>query len=241
MPAFLVHGVPDTHHLWDGVRQHFSRTDVIAPDMPGFDRDASSVFGFSKENYLDWLIAEVEKEGEPVDIVGHDWGALLVERLVSVRPDLVRTWAAGAGAIDENYVWHPIAQMWQTPGVGENVMQTMTPEAIIPTFVNDGMPEAIAREITERIDDRMKAAILPLYRSAVNVGKEWGPALDGVSRPGLLIWGEKDQYMPTDFAKRMAERTGAKLVVLPGGHWWPAQFPRETAEALEAHWATAAG
>ncbi len=29
MPAFLLYGVPDTHHLWDGVRQHLSRTDII--------------------------------------------------------------------------------------------------------------------------------------------------------------------------------------------------------------------
>jgi len=208
--------------------------------MPGFDRDAPAGFGFTKEGYLDWLIADVERAGRPVDIVGHDWGALLVERLVSVRPDLVRTWAAGGGAIDENYVWHPIAQMWQTPGVGENVMQTMTADAVIPTFVNDGMPEAVAKEIAERIDERMKAAILPLYRSAVDVGKEWGPEIQGISKPGLLIWGDKDQYMPMEFAKRMAERAGAKLVVLPGGHWWPAQFPRETAEALEAFWGTIA-
>ena len=240
MAAFLVHGVPDTHRLWDGVREHLSRTDVLAPDMPGFDRDAPAGFGFTKEDYLDWLIADVERAGRPVDIVGHDWGALLVERLVSVRPDLVRTWAAGGGAIDENYVWHPIAEMWQTPGVGENVMQTMTADAVIPTFVNDGMPESVAKEIAGRIDERMKAAILPLYRSAVNVGKEWGPEIQGISKPGLLIWGDKDQYMPMEFAKRTAERAGAKLVVLPGGHWWPAQFPRETAEALEAFWGTIA-
>jgi len=152
----------------------------------------------------------------------------------------VRTWAAGGAAIDENYVWHPIAQMWQTPGVGENVMQTMTADAVIPTFVNDGMPEAVAKEIAQRIDERMKAAILPLYRSAVNVGKEWGPEIEGISKPALLIWGDKDQYMPKEFAKRMAKRASAKLVVLPGGHWWPAQFPRETAEALEAFWGTVA-
>ena len=83
----------------------------------------------------------------------------------------MRTWAAGAGAIDETYVWHPIAQMWQTPGVGENVMQGMTAEAIVPAFVNDGMPEVVAKEIAGRIDERMKAAILPLYRSATNVGR----------------------------------------------------------------------
>ncbi len=175
MPAFLVHGVPDTHHLWDPVRAHLARTDIIAPDLPGFGRDLPLGFGCTKEEYVDWLIAEVEKLGEHVDIVGHDWGALLVERFVCLRPDLVRTWAAGAGAIDETYVWHPVAQMWQTPGVGENVMQGMTTEAIVPAFVNDGMPEHVAREIAARIDERMKAAILPLYRSATNVGKEWGP------------------------------------------------------------------
>jgi len=237
MPAFLVHGVPDTHSLWDRVRKHLAHANVIAPDMPGFGREIPPGFDSSKEAYLDWLIGEVESVGEPVDIVGHDWGALLVERLVSVRPDLVRTWAAGAGAIDETYVWHPIAQMWQTPGVGENVMQGMTTEAIVPTFVNDGMPEAVAKEIANRIDERMKAAILPLYRSATNVGKEWGPALDGVKKPGVVICGEKDQYMSTDFHRRLATRTGAELVTLPGGHWWPVELPKEAAEALDRHWA----
>jgi pimeloyl-ACP methyl ester carboxylesterase len=239
MPAFLLHGVPNTRHLWDGAREHLSRTDIIAPDMPGFGCDVPAGFGSTKEDYLDWLIAEVENVGEPVDIVGHDWGALLVERLVSVRPDLVRTWAAGGGAIDETYVWHPVAQLWQTPGVGENVMQSMTPEVIVPAFVNDGMPEPVAKEMATRIDDRMKAAILPLYRSATTIGKEWGPALDGVKKPGLVICGEKDQYMSTDVHRRMAARTGAELATLPGGHWWPVQFPKETAQALEGLWASA--
>ena len=85
----------------------------------------------------------------------------------------------------------------------------------------------------------MKAAILPLYRSATNVGKEWGPALDGVKKPGLVICSEKDDYMSTDFHRRMTARTGADLVTVPGGHWWPVEFPKETAEALEL-WGRAA-
>jgi len=236
MPAFLVHGVPDTHHLWDGVRQHLTRTDIIAPDMPGFGRDAPAGFGSTKEDYLDWLIAEVAQSGEPVDIVGHDWGALLVERFVCVRPDLVRTWAAGAGAIDEGYEWHTVAKVWQTPGQGEQMMQAMTGDAMARAYINEGVPEELARQFSERVDERMKAAILPLYRSATNVGKEWGPALDGVKAPGLVICGEKDDYMSTDFHRRMAARTGADLVTVPGGHWWPVEFPKEVAEALEGLW-----
>jgi len=239
MPAFFVHGVPETHRLWDGVRQHLSRKDIIAPDMPGFGNDPPSGFTSAKEEYLDWLIAEVEKSGEPVDIVGHDWGALLVARLVSIRSDPVRTWAIGGGAIDEDYTWHQLAQVWQTPGQGEAFMQGMTAEAIVPIFVGDGVPEPAARDVASRIDDRMKAAILPLYRSAVNYMKEWGPDVDRIDKPGMLIWGEKDPYMQIEFAKRMAQRAGADLVALPGSHWWPLQFPKEAAAALERLWAKA--
>ena len=52
----------------------------------------------------------------PVDLVGHDWGSLLVQRVVSLRPDLIRTWACGNGPVDTEYVWHDMAQQWQTPG-----------------------------------------------------------------------------------------------------------------------------
>lgn len=237
MPAFFVHGVPESHHIWDGIRERLSRKDTIAVDMPGFMKDIPEGFDCSKEAYLYWLISEVEKVGEPVDIVGHDWGALLTERLASTRPDLVRTWAAGGGAIDETYVWHNIAQMWQTPGLGEQVMAGFTVDAMVAAFLPEGVPESSARAMAERIDDRMKNAILPLYRSAVKVGEEWGPDLDNMQRPGLLIWGAKDPYMGLEYAQRMAKRTKAEIVVLDEvSHWWPVQAPDRAAEALEAFW-----
>ncbi len=237
MPAVFVHGVPETKELWDGVRERLSRRDTVALSLPGFGVAVPEGFGATKEEYLEWLVEEVRAVGEPVDIVGHDWGALLVGRLVCVRPELVRAWAAGGGAIDEDYVWHNVARLWQTPGVGEQVMQSTTPEAMAAALANEGVPPEAAQRVAEHFDGRMKACILPLYRSAVSVGKEWGTDLDGVSRPGLLVWGEKDPYMPVDFARRMARRTQAWLVVLEGcGHWWPLQRPDEAARALEEFW-----
>jgi pimeloyl-ACP methyl ester carboxylesterase len=237
MPAFLVHGVPDTHHLWDGVRDNLSRSDVITPDLPGFSADLPAGFTCTKEEYVDWLIGQVAAVGEPVDIVGHDWGALLTARLVQLRPDLVRTWAIGGGAIDEGYAWHPMAQMWQTEGVGEQVMAGFSVETMVPALTAEGVPEDVARGVAERVDDRMKASVLPLYRSALTFMKEWHADVAGMSaKPGLLIWGEKDPYMQVEFAKKMAERAKARLVTLPGSHWWPSQFPKEAAALLEEHW-----
>ena len=76
----------------------------------------------SPSTYADWIIAEIEQLDGPVDIVGHDWGCLLTQRVVSVRPDLFRSWVCGGGPVDTEYVWHDTAQAWQTPEVGEAVM-----------------------------------------------------------------------------------------------------------------------
>lgn len=239
MPAVFVHGVPETATIWDGVISKLSRQDLMTVSLPGFGCDTPDGFGATKDEYLVWLIHEVEKAAEPVDIVGHDWGALLTARLVCVRPDLVRTWAAGGGAIDESYAWHPMARMWQTPGLGEQVMAGMTPDALVTALVNEGVPEDAARAVASRVDERMKACILPLYRSAVEIGKEWGPDLDRVQRPGLLIWGANDPYMGVEFAKRMAQRTRAGFALLEDtSHWWPLQRPAEAASALKRLWAS---
>ena len=238
MPAVFVHGVPDTYYLWDGVLSYLSRMDMQTVSLPGFGVDAPSGFGSTKEEYVGWLIGELEKISEPVDLIGHDWGALLTERVMCLRPDLIRTWAAGGGALDEGYEWHSVAKMWQTPGVGEQVMQAITLDVMADAYIREGLPEELARQFASRMDDRMKACILPLYRSAVEVWTEWSADMEGVERPGLVIWGKDDPFGPMDLAQKMAERAGAGFVAFEGtSHWWPAQRPKETAEALESFWA----
>ena len=239
MPAVFVHGVPDTHRVWDALRPHLSRDDVTAVDLPGFGAPVPDGWAATKEAYVDWLIAEVEKAGEPVDIVGHDWGALLTARLVSLRPDLVRSWAVGGGAIDEEYVWHDMARSWQTPELGEQVMQGMSNAALEAGMAGAGVPPEHASVTAGNVDDTMKGCILKLYRSATKVGKEWQPATEKIDRPGLLIWGGKDPYMQVEFARNMAERTGARLLVFDdSSHWWPLEKPAEAASALEEFWAS---
>jgi pimeloyl-ACP methyl ester carboxylesterase len=237
MPAFLVHGVPDTAHLWDEVRGHLQRKDVIAPSMPGFATPLPDGFDCTKEAYAAWLIATVEAIGEPVDIVGHDWGAMLVQRLVSQRPDLVRTWAVGSGPLDAEYEWHPTAKTWQTPGAGEQLMAALTAEAVAAAWKAQGIADEIARAVASRIDDTMKSSILTLYRSATRVAEDWSP-LTSSSVPGLVIWGNDDPYVGPEFGRRLAERTGAKFAGFEGcGHWWPYQRAAEVAALLEEHWA----
>lgn len=68
MPAVLVHGVPDTHRMWDPLRSHLQRSDVVTLSLPGFGVPLRPGFDPTKEAYVDWLIEEVERLGAPVDL-----------------------------------------------------------------------------------------------------------------------------------------------------------------------------
>jgi pimeloyl-ACP methyl ester carboxylesterase len=100
MPAVLVHGVPDTAPMWNPMRAHLQRDDVIALALPGFGTPTPAGFGATKESYADWLTEQLRTIGEPVDLVGHDWGGLLVQRVASMHPELIRTLACGSGPAD---------------------------------------------------------------------------------------------------------------------------------------------
>lgn len=239
MPAVFLHGVPESHVIWDPIRSRLSRKDTLAPDMPGFGgAPVPAGFGATMNEYAAWLIGELESAGEPVDLVGHDWGALLSLRVACLRPDLIRTWTIGSGAIDPDYDWHPTAKIWQTPGMGEQFMAGMSGDALKAALSGAGVPADGAEAMAAGVDDTMKDCILKLYRSAVNVGKEWGPDLPKAPKTGLLIWGVDDTYMQVNHAEYVAKVTGAKMVRLEAtGHWWPLQRPDEAAKALEEHWA----
>jgi pimeloyl-ACP methyl ester carboxylesterase len=237
MPAVFVHGVPDTQRVWDGVISRLIRKDVVTLSLPGFGCPVPAGFSATKEAYVDWLLGRLAAIQGPIDLVGHDWGGRLVVRAVSVRPDAVRSWAAGGAPLDREYVWHQAAKAWQTPGMGEKVMAGMTADSLAAALVAASVPAADAAQTASHIDPTMKDCILKLYRSAIRVGDEWEDDLGRVSPPGLVLWGEKDPYAAVEFGARLAQKTRARFVSFADcSHWWQLERPGEVAAELERHW-----
>lgn len=243
MPAILIHGVPDTHRVWDGVRRHLTRNDVEAWDLPGFGAALPPGFGSTKEEYADWLIERLEGVGEPVDLVGHDWGCILTARVASLRPDLVRTWAGGNGPVSARYVWHPLAKVWQDRVEGDRFMRELEPESFVRDLVAGfDAPEGAAKETVGHVDDRMKDSVLRLYRSALTVGAEWEPALTNLSAPALVFWGALDPACQVEFGDELGRAVrAARVARLDCNHWTVLQRPAEVAALLEEHWDAADG
>ena len=120
MTIVLVHGNPETDAVWeplgDGARARRHPTPVrLSP--PGFGAPLPDGFDVTPEGYRAWLAGELERIGGPVDLVGHDWGGIHVVNVAITRPDLLRSWATDAiGVFHPDYVWHPLAQIWQSAG-----------------------------------------------------------------------------------------------------------------------------
>ncbi|HEV2309941.1 MAG TPA: alpha/beta hydrolase [Acidimicrobiia bacterium] len=234
MPAVLVHGVPDTAELWDPIRSRLTRPDVVCPNLPGFASPLPDGFACTKEAYLGWLVGELEAIGEPVDLVGHDWGGLLTQRVATTRPELLRTWAIADGAMSPVFKWHELATQWQTPGVGEQIVELMTADATAAALRDARHPDP--EGAASRADETMRRAVLDLYRSAVDIAAEWSPRPGQPTPPACVFWGTHDPYAPPEFGQAAAELAGAPFLELDAGHWSIFEHPDESVAALADLW-----
>ncbi len=244
MTAAFVHGNPETAAIWAPLVARLGRTDVVCLSPPGFGAPTPEGFGATRAEYVAWLASQLEAIGQPVDLVGHDWGGGHVVGLALARPDLIRSWCTDiAGVFHPDYVWHDMAQLWQTPGVGEETVAAMVDGPLadrIALYEGLGLPPAMAAEVAPWLNDTMGRCILALYRDAAQPGlAEAAPLLPGLrARPGLVVVAAEDTYVGTEaMARWTAEQAGAAVTVLGGvGHWWMVQDPARGAAALEAFW-----
>ncbi|MFI6044284.1 alpha/beta fold hydrolase [Nocardia sp. NPDC051321] len=241
MTIVFVHGVPESDAIWGPLRSELGRDDTICLSPPGFGARLPDGFGATMPEYRDWLAHELEMIGEPVDLIGHDWGGLHTLNVAIHRPDLLRSWASDAiGCLDPDYVWHSLAQVWQQPGEGEKQVDAMMQaprEARIESNRRFGMPAAVATTVAAAQTAEMGRAILALYRSAAQpamaiVGKDIDKA---AARPGLCIIPTEDPFVGTvDQRTRSGQRAGARIATLTSlGHWWMLQDPVRGAAVLD--------
>ena len=102
MPKVFVHCNPETTAVWGPLIPELAERgidDCVLLSPPGFGAPAPAGFGGTRLDHRDWLIGELERLGEPVDLVGHDWGAGHTYAVVAACPDLPRSWAADCAGL----------------------------------------------------------------------------------------------------------------------------------------------
>ena len=234
----FLHGVPETAALWDAVRHELQR-ESVALELPGFGCPRPESFGATKDDYVAWIVDQLDQIDGPIDLVGHDWGALFTYRVVTARPKLVRRWIADvASGCHPGAKWHRFAKTWQTPVEGEAyfaAMKTVPLETLADGFQSYGVDRAGALWLASSTrDDDMGTCILDLYCSSVpNNHASWGAQFGPTEAPGLVLIASEDAFSDDAKSREVATLLGAKVRVLEGlGHWWALQDPAGSAQII---------
>ncbi len=247
MTKVFVHGVPETSAIWRPLVDELSRRgidDVVLLTPPGFGVSSGDGWQPTQDQYREWLVAELRRISGPIDLVGHDWGAGHTYGVAAAHPELLATWAADCGGLlHADYAWHDMAQAWQTPDIGEQVIAGMTSATLDDKTLllqSIGMTNDIAGEVAPWMNDDMARCILGLYRSAAQPAMaQLGARIATQSHPnGLVLVPVDDHYPGTpEMAEQVAQSCGAASTRLESvGHWWMIQNPSAGADALIAHW-----
>jgi pimeloyl-ACP methyl ester carboxylesterase len=225
-PVLYLHGVPTAS--WDWV-PFLERTGGVAPDLPGFGRSA-------KRGDLDYsiggLVAFIERfldeivEIEQVRLVMHDWGAVglafaqrhpsRVERLVLID----------AVPFLPDFEWHRIGRICRTPVLGELLIGLIWWPFVLRWLTRKSnvspLPEPMLTAMYKDFDPGTERAMVRLYRSASPAElTAAGADLRELAMPALVVWGDRDPYLPPSLGEAYARAIpGAELVRLAdAGHW----------------------
>jgi len=246
-PVLLLHGFPENSRMWDGVapRLHAAGLRTFAPDQRGYSPGArpSEVSAYAVSELVGDALGLLDGLGlSTVDLIGHDWGAVVAWHLAGRHPERVRTLTAVS-------VPHPAAHGWAM----RNDERQRELSAYIGLFrAPDRKAERVlladgARRLTAMLaplpPESVEVFIRPMRQpEALTAALNWYRAmsrrdadpLGQIRVPTTYVWGAEDLAVGRVAAERCAQHvTGDfEFVELPGvSHWVPEQRPDAVAAA----------
>jgi pimeloyl-ACP methyl ester carboxylesterase len=258
----LVHGYPDTAHLWGPVTERLaSDHHVVAYDVRGAGGSSAPPDrrGYELPHLLDDLVAVIDATagGGPVHLVGHDWGAIqgfAAVRSPAVAARLSSFTALSAPGLEVARWWlrrrlaaptpaglarvaRQAARSWyvgafQVPGVPEQVLRRAVPVMV----ARGGHPHpspTVAEDAVRGVD---------LYRANRSDGGLLDPVGTLPAAPPVdVLIGRDDPYVSAHVFDDLRDRLGVPVTEVDGGHWLPLTHPGTVADHLRGVVARTAG
>jgi haloalkane dehalogenase len=172
----------------------------------------------------------------------HDTGGAIGLRWVCDHPDAVAALVITNTGFFPDYEWHELATAMRTEGQGETLVDSLSRDGfatLLGAAYDGGLDEGAVDEYWKAFaTEANRRGMLELYRSFdLDELEPYQGRLGELGVPTLVLWGERDDYLPRDYATRFAaEIPNAELVMLPARHFLfedePERCNREVVEFL---------
>jgi pimeloyl-ACP methyl ester carboxylesterase len=244
----LLHGFPQRATCWRRVSRLLNERGfrTLAPDQRGYSPGARPR---TRGAYrMSHLVADVEAllelSARPVQLVGHDWGAVLAWTVAARNPGLLsslvtvsaphpRAYSRALMASDQA-ARSGYAVAFQLPLLPE-MLASAAPALVEAGLRRSGMAEdAIRRFRREIVDDGAFGPALGWYRAVPLSGPGRPPAPIRVAT--THVWSDGDVALSRKGAELSGDYVEApyRLEVLNGvSHWVPEEAPERLADLIE--------
>jgi len=220
-------------HGWGGSAESFHEVAsllardyrVIALDLPGFGQTDAPLEAWRLDAYVAFLFEFIHHLAlSKVVLCGHSFGGRVALRFAAAYPNLVShlLLLAAAGIKHEKSPEEKAANFLAR--IGKRFF------SFVPLKnVSDPARWLFYKMI--RRNDYYQASTMMRETMKLVIEEDLTPTLSLVTTPTLIIWGEKDDYVPLTDAHLMQRRIKkSRLEVIKGAnHYLPKKYPKETA------------
>lgn len=246
IPVVLLHGFPQRATSWSAVSEHLHGHGLrtYALDQRGYSPGARprSRFAYKIADLVGDVKALIDEIGQPVHLVGHDWGSAVAWGVAGHHPESLRSLTAVSVAHPGAFAKSMLSSsqilksyymlLFQLPFVPERLLSRKNgfgEKLLRAAGMTRPMIETFRAEI---VADGALRGGLGYYRSMFLSPNEFGRK---ISVPTTYIWSDHD----TALVRRGAELTPQfmrgpyELEIYEGAsHWLPDERPAELAASI---------
>ncbi len=252
-PVILLHGFPETSHMWLPLMAQLSADGYrcLAPDQRGYSPGARPE-GPEHYHYDDMasdVFALADAWGaDRFHLVGHDWGAGAGWAAVAKSPGRIITWSAlsvphlGAFGkairdVPEQKAKSQYIEVFQQPGVADAALAANDFAALKGVW-SESPPEQVEEYLSVFSQPGAITAALNWYRGSRGLDPDDPEIVFGpVEVPSLLIWGKNDMAIGRQGVEDAASfmRGPYTFVELDAGHWLIQEQPDRVCDEVSRH------
>lgn len=246
--SVLLHGFPESSASWTEVARPLAaaRRHVVVPNQRGYSPDARpiGVEEYTIEKLTGDVVGMIDALGrDSVDLIGHDWGAIVAWHVAVLHPDRVRSLTAVSLPHPGAFGWalrndedqkqrSTYMTLFRQPGKAEDLLLENDAERLIAMFSGATDPTVARRHLPVVGHRDALTGGLNWYRAMTREFGDLGPC----TVPTTYVWSTGDTAVGRVAAERTERHVDApyRFVELGGSHWIPEDQPQRLVDEILA-------